>query len=36
MDLIKRKRSIENYIVRYVPERLQDNLELDMMQYLNI
>jgi hypothetical protein len=30
MDLIKRKRSIENYIIRYVPERLQDDLELDI------
>jgi len=30
MDLIKRKRSIENYIIRYVPERLQDETELDI------
>ena len=30
MDLIKRKRSIESYIIRYVPERLQDETELDI------
>jgi len=30
MELIKRKRSIDNYIIRYIPERLQDDLELDI------
>ena len=30
MDLIKRKRSIESYIIRYIPERLQDETELDI------
>jgi hypothetical protein len=30
MELIKRKRSIENYVVRYVPERLRGEPELDI------
>ena len=30
MELIKRKRTIENYVVRYIPERLQDDTELDI------
>jgi len=30
MELVKRKRTIENYVVRYIPERLQDDTELDI------